>query len=69
MGLEALELFERREIRVLVIEVDDKADRNEIIVEMIEERTTASAVVERPADGVLDKTTAVLFRRDLPKLF
>ena len=68
MGLEALEFLERRKIGILVIEVDDEADRNQIVVEVIEERTAAGAVAERPADRVLDQPLAELVRRDLPKL-
>jgi hypothetical protein len=37
--LETLEFLERRERRVGIVEVDDKADRNQILVEVIEERT------------------------------
>src|ERR1700721_4651818 len=36
MGLEALKLFERRQIRIVVIEVSDEADRNEIVAVMTE---------------------------------
>ena len=53
MRLEALELVERRQIGVLVVEVDDEADRDEIVPEVIEKRTAAGAVIERPAHGVL----------------
>jgi len=45
--LKALEFFERREVRIAVVEMDDETDGNEIIVEMIEERAAAGAVVER----------------------
>ena len=68
MRLEALEFLERRQIRVVVIEMDDEADRNQIVVEVIEERAAAGAVVERPAERVLDEAAAVFVRRDLPQL-
>ena len=68
MGLEALEFLERREIRVVVIEVQDESDRDEIVAVVIEERAAAGAVVERPAEGVLNEAGRVLVRRDLPQL-
>src|SRR5262249_13300388 len=33
----------------------------------VEKRTAASAVIERPTEGVLDQTTPVALRRDLPQ--
>src|ERR1700722_14734012 len=68
MGLEALEFLERRQIRVLIVQVNDEADRNQIVVEMIEERAAAGAVAERPAHRMLHQAAAKLFRRDLPQL-
>ena len=62
MGLETLELVERREIGIVVIEVDDEPDRNEIVLQMIEERAAAGAIVERPTEGVLHQTGPVLAR-------
>jgi hypothetical protein len=41
MLLEALEFVERRECRVLIIQVHHEADGDKIFVEMIEERATA----------------------------
>ena len=38
MGLEALKFLERRKVRILVIEMNDKADRNQIVVVVIEKR-------------------------------
>ena len=43
MGLEALEFLERRQIRIRVVEMDDEADRHQIVVEVIEERAAAGA--------------------------
>src|SRR3954468_7582824 len=45
-----------------------EADRNEIVVEMIEERTAAGAAVERPAEGMLRQARPVFFGGDLPQL-
>ena len=68
MRLEALELLERREIGVLVVEVDDEAHGNEVLAIVIEERAAAGGIVERPAERMLDETRLVLFGRDLPQL-
>src|SRR5690606_1042349 len=67
MGLEALELLERREIRVLVVQMDHEADGDLIVLEMVEERTAAGRGAQRPAEGVLDEAGLVLFRRNLPE--
>src|SRR5580704_18706679 len=67
MGLEALEFLEWRQIRILVIEMNDEADGNQIIVEVIKERAAAGTVAERPAHRMLDQAAAMLLRRDLPQ--
>ena len=41
MGLEALEFVERRQIRIVVIEMHDETDRHQIVVVVIEERAAA----------------------------
>ena len=63
MRLEALKLVERRKIRILVVEMDDEADRHQMIAEMIEERAAAGTVAERPADGVLHEPGLEILRR------
>src|SRR6478609_7804477 len=68
MRLEALELVEGRECRVLVVEMHDEADGDEIVVEMIEERAATGLAVERPAEGVLHPALVELLRLDLPDL-
>ena len=68
MGLEPLELLERGEVGVLVVEVDDEADRDLVVLKVIEERAAAGLVVERPAEAVLNEARAVLGRVDLPQL-
>ena len=65
--LEALELVEGRQVRVVVVEVDDEADGDEIVAEMIEEGAAAGAVAERPAEAVLDEAGPVALRLDLPQ--
>src|ERR1019366_1809641 len=44
MGLEALEFIERRQIRVVVIEMHDETDRHQIIIVVIEERAAAGLI-------------------------
>src|SRR5450759_3797268 len=68
VGLEALEFLERRQIRVAVIEMQNKSDRHQIVVEMIEKRAAAGAPIERPAERMLHQPLAMLLGRDLPKL-
>ena len=41
MGLEALELVERRQIRIVVVEMHDEADRDLVVIVMIEEGAAA----------------------------
>src|SRR3954454_1654911 len=53
MGLESLEFLKRRKIRVLIIEMDHKAERNQVVVIVIEKRAAAGAAVQRPAERVL----------------
>ena len=67
MRLEALELLEGRQIRILVVQVHDETDRHHVVLEMIEERPAASLHVERPAERVLDQPRLVVFRLDLPQ--
>src|SRR5262249_44555927 len=68
MRLEALKLLERREIRILIIQVENKTERSEIVFHVTKERTAAGSIVERPAEGVLHEARPVPFRRDLPEL-
>src|SRR5262249_33411617 len=64
MGLEALEFVEGREIRIVVVEMDDEADRDQIVVVVIEERAAAGPGAERPSEGMLDQPLVVLGRID-----
>src|SRR5262245_750523 len=68
MGLEALELLEWVQIGICIVEVNDKADRHQIVAEMIEKRSTAGAAIERPAERVLYQSGPMFIRRDLPEL-
>ena len=67
MCLETLEFFEGRKVGVLVVEVDDEADRDLVVLEMVEEGTTPRVRLQRPAERVLDQPRLVLFGRDLPQ--
>src|SRR5580698_7077704 len=68
MGLEALEFVERRQRRIGVVEMDDEADGDEIVVIMVEERAAARSRAQRPAETVLDEAGAELRGIDLPDL-
>ncbi len=68
MRLEPLELVERREVRVRVVEVDDEADRHQVVAEVVEERAAAGPAVERPALRVQHQPRTVQRRVDLPEL-
>ena len=67
MRLEALEFVEGRQRRILVVEVNDEADDDLIVLDMIEERAASGLRVERPAERVLDAAGLVLRRIDLPE--
>jgi hypothetical protein len=60
MGLEALELVERRQIRIVVIEMHHETDRYQIVVVVIEKRAAAGLAVERPAERMLDQSLLML---------
>ena len=69
MRLGALKFLEGIEIGVGVVEMHDEADRHESLAEMIEERSAAGLVVERPAHRVLHEAGPMLVGRHLPQLF
>ena len=66
MGLEALEFVERRQIRIVVIEMQDEADRDLVVVVVIEERAAAGGIIQRPAERMLDQAFLVFCGIDLP---
>src|ERR1019366_7850621 len=61
-------LLERRKVRIAVVEMHDKSHRDQAVVEMIEKRAAAGAVVERPAEAVLHQAGPMPLRRHLPQL-
>ena len=67
MRLEALHLVERTEMGILVVQPDDEADRDLIVVHVVEEGAAVSLAVQRPADGVQHQSGFVLGRLDLPQ--
>ena len=56
--LELLECLEGRQPRILVIEPDDEADVDAVLVEVIDEAAAIGARIERPAERVLDVARA-----------
>ena len=55
-------------MRILVVEMHDKADGDQIFVEMVDERASAGRTVERPALAVHDQSAMVLIWSNLPQL-
>src|SRR5262249_8911143 len=66
MLLEALKFLERRDVRIFIIQMHNEADRDLIVLEMIQKRSAAGLVVERPAGSMLHEPGLLFFRRDLP---
>ncbi len=68
--LPALEFLERTQVRVLVAEVDDQAQRDLVVFHVVEKRTAGGGlrqVAEGPADGMDDLAGHVLLGIDLPE--
>src|SRR5205085_12432501 len=64
--LEALELLERVQKRVLVIEPDDEPDHDLLLFQVVQKGAAVSRGVERPADRVHDEARLVPVGCDLP---
>src|SRR5690554_2306594 len=56
MVLELLKCLKRPEHRILIIQTADKADRDAILVEVIDKTAAVDFSGQRPADTVLDQT-------------
>ncbi len=69
VGLEALEFLERRQIGIIVIEMNNESDRHQVVVIVIEKRAAAGGIVERPAETVLHQAGPMPVGRDLPEFF
>mmetsp|Transcript_440 Transcript_440/g.1505 ORF Transcript_440/g.1505 Transcript_440/m.1505 type:complete len:249 (-) Transcript_440:802-1548(-) len=64
--LPALKFLVRREVRVLVVQSDNKASSDFVVLHVVQERPAICLVVERPADGMYSVPWPVLRRVDLP---
>ena len=53
---------------IRVVQVENEADGDLVVLEVIEERTAAGLHIERPAEGMLDQAGLVVLRLDLPEL-
>src|SRR5690606_11871113 len=69
MRLETLEFLKRCEVGILVVQVNDEADRNLIVFKVIEERAATGRAAQRPAERMLHEAWLVVLGLDLPKLF
>ncbi len=68
MGLEALHLIERRQPGVAVVQADHEAERDQVLAEMIKERTAIDVGAQRPAQAVLDQARLVIGGGNFPQL-
>src|SRR6185437_12135632 len=60
--------LEGAEIGVAIVEPDDEADRDLVVLEVIEKGAAIGRAVERPADRMKDEARLVARRIDLPQL-
>ena len=67
--LEALEFHVGEQVGVFVVQVDDKADIDLIVIKVIDERSAASILAQRPAHRVRDGAGLVLGGIDFPDFF
>ena len=66
MCLEALELVERREMRILVAEMHDESHRDQIVLQVIDEGAASGPGVERPALRVDHSAGLMFLGRNVP---
>ena len=59
MRLETLKFVEGGERRICIVQMDDETHGDEAVFEVIEKRTATRAIVERPAERMLDETGRV----------
>ena len=69
MMLKALEFHVREQMRVLVVQVNHKADVHLVVVKVIDKRPATRVAAQRPAHRVGHFAFVVLGRVDLPDLF
>jgi len=68
VGLPALHFLERAEVGVLVVQADHEAQRDLVVLQVVEEAAAEGGVVHRPAGGVHHQAGLGLGRVDLPQL-
>ncbi|MNC85113.1 hypothetical protein D3C83_06910 [compost metagenome] len=68
MGLVALEFLVRAQVRIAVAQSDHEADRDLVVLEVVEKRSAVGVRCERPAGSVDDEALPVLLRPDFPQL-
>src|SRR5579863_10617591 len=68
MGLEALEFIIRRQGRVDVVQMNDKADGDQVVVIVIDEGAAARPAAQRPAECVLHQARLEFCWIDRPYL-
>src|SRR2546429_3428586 len=65
---EALKFIKGGERRVPIIQVNHETNGGEAVFEMVDKRSAAGAIIERPAKSVLDEASPVQGGIDPPKL-
>ncbi len=66
--LHALELPERAEVRVRVVETNNETDRDHVVFHVVAPGSTVGRGIERPTHGVCNETSLVLLGLDTPDL-
>src|ERR1700730_6716093 len=69
MRLKTLKFVEWGERRIPIVQVNHETNGDEAVFEMIDKRAAAGAIIERPAEGMLDEARPVQGGIDPPKLF
>ena len=67
MGLEPLKFIVRAQVRIFVVEADDKTDSHQIVFQVIQERSAVGVAIERPTGGVDHQALLMLGRFDFPE--
>ncbi len=67
--LKTLKFVEWGERRIPIVQVNHETNGDEAVFEMIDKRAAAGAIIERPAEGMLDEARPVQGGIDPPKLF
>ena len=67
VGLPALELLERTQVRVAVVEADDEAHGDLAVLGVVQERAAIGVAIQRPAGGMHHQARLVFRRVGLPQ--